>query len=150
LEIATDLPPEEKEYKKFVEAGWKLRSSAALSEHWKDYRRYLAESRGEFCVAKNGYVHSRCGWFSDRSACYLALDRPVVLQDTGWSEVLPSGEGLFAFKNEQEAAAAIKKISLNYQSHVEAAKKLAPNHFQGKKVVEKLLDNIDQLISCFL
>ncbi len=147
FEIATDLAPEAVEYKSFTDIGWKFCSSAPISDTWQHYRRYLAQSRGEFCVAKNGYVKSNCGWFSDRSVCYLALGRPVVLQETGWSKSLPTGEGLFAFKNAEEAAMAINQISIDYKLHSLAARKLAETYFSGQFVAERLAEKISRAIA---
>ena len=103
LEIATDLHPEDQATRQFLESGWSLIDARPLNTPWQRYRDYLAQSRGEFCVAKNGYVRSRCGWFSDRSVTYLALGRPVILQETGWTDFYPHGEGLLSFHDEESA-----------------------------------------------
>ena len=79
--------------------GWRLRDGLALSLDIRPYREYLQQSRGEFTVAKDQYVRSWSGWFSDRSACYLAAGRPVVTQETGFSKFVPTGKGLFAFRD---------------------------------------------------
>ena len=99
LLVATDMQPDWSDYQEFSAAGWRFIDAPRISGDARIYRKFLAMGLGEFSVAKQGYVLSRCGWFSDRSACYLALGRPVVLQETGWSEALPSGDGLRAWKD---------------------------------------------------
>ena len=142
LEIATDLHPEDKAVQQFLASGWCLIDARPLNSPWQKYRDYAATSRGEFCVAKNGYVRSRCGWFSDRSVMYLALGRPVILQDTGWSEFYPAQEGLLAFDDEKGAIEALAKVSENPQSHARAARLLAEKYFSAPLVVGQLLEII--------
>ena len=89
--------------------------------------------------AKAGYVASRCGWFSDRSACYLACGRPVVAQDTGWSDFLPAGEGLLAFSTTEEAVDAIARVRADYHRHARAARALAEEYFDSDRVLAGLL-----------
>lgn len=121
--------------------GWTiLEPSKHLPDH-EAYRRFLAASRGEWSVAKNGYVKSLSGWFSCRSACYLALGRPVVVQDTGWSQHLPSGEGALAFSCLEEAAEAIGRVEANYEHHSRAARAYAQKFFDAKTVCAQLLEN---------
>jgi hypothetical protein len=147
LEIATDLEGDYEVYQRFKTAGWRLCDAAPLNDPWQRYRDYIARSKGEFCVAKNGYVKARSGWFSDRSVCYLALGRPVVLQDTGWSTVLPEGKGLLKFTNTVHAAAALDTVASDYTAHSKAARELAVNYFAGQKVVERLLAALDEKIT---
>jgi len=92
------------------------------------------------CVAKSGYVASSSGWFSDRSACYLASGRPVVAQQTGFEHALPTGEGLLAFASVQEAAGAVEEIAARPRAHATAARALAEEHLDARKVLGKLLD----------
>src|SRR4029079_16943442 len=94
--------------------------SHSVSETVDDYRNYIQTSRGELSVAKNLYVATRSGWFSCRSACYLAAQRPVVVQDTGFSELLPTGRGLLAFTTEQEAEEAVAAVESDYVFHSRA------------------------------
>jgi hypothetical protein len=138
LEIATDLTPENGEHGKLTEQGWHLVLAGPLNTPWQRYRDYLAGSRGEFCVAKNGYVRSRCGWFSDRSACYLALGRPVVLQETGWSDFVPAGEGLLAFSGEDEAAAALEAVEGDWARHAARARGIAEEFLSAPVVAGRL------------
>jgi hypothetical protein len=104
------------------------------------YRDYIRSSRAEFTVAKQAYVAGRSGWFSERSACYLAAGRPVVMQETGFSDVLPTGEGLFAFTTEEEAIAAIREIESDYPRHSAAARAIAEQFFDSDRVLQRLID----------
>jgi len=124
------------------EPGWKLVASVEVApDPWR-YRDYLRQSKGEWSVAKEGYVKSRSGWFSCRSACYLALGRPCVLQDTGWSKIIPTGHGLFAFSTMEEAVAGITAVNADYTMHSAAARRLAEEFFDARKVLEKMLETI--------
>jgi hypothetical protein len=124
------------------EKGWRIIEPAEhLPDPW-TYRDYLGASRGEWSVAKEGYVKSRSGWFSCRSACYLALGRPCVLQDTGWSDVVPTGRGLFAFQTLDEAVAGLARINADYAGHSAAARKLAEEFFDARRVLEAMLERI--------
>ena len=104
-----------------------------------DYRNFIFASKGEWSIAKNGYVQGKTGWFSCRSACYLAAHKPVVVQDTGWSQFLPTGDGLFAFRTLEEAAQGIHTISQNYSHHSEAARLFASKYLEDAIVCDKLL-----------
>jgi hypothetical protein len=106
------------------------------------YRRFVQGSKGELGVAKTGYVVSRCGWFSDRSACYLASGRPVVAQRTGFERFLPTGEGLFVFDDAPGAAAATEEIARDYARHARAARAIAERHFDSARVLPRLLDRV--------
>jgi hypothetical protein len=142
LEIATDLPPDDTTKKLFLERGWRIIEAKPLNTPWRRYRDYVAHSRGEFCVAKNGYVLSRCGWFSDRSATYLALGRPVILQDTGWTDFYPHGEGLLSFHDEASAAAALETVARDPVKHALAARRVAETYCSAPVVVNQFLETI--------
>jgi hypothetical protein len=142
LEIATDLHPEDPATRQFLGSGWRLIDARPLNTPWQRYRDYLAQSRGEFCVAKNGYVRSRCGWFSDRSVAYLALGRPVILQDTGWTDFYPQGEGLLSFHNEESACAALETVAKDPVKHARAARQIAEKYCSGPVVVNQFLETI--------
>jgi len=142
LEIATDLSLAEDNHRHFSAAGWRLVKASPLNEPWQRYREYIAGSRGEFCVAKNGYVRSRCGWFSDRSACYLAMGRPVVLQETGWSELLPAGPGLLPFHDTASAAAALEEVLHDEAAHRSAARRIAGEYLEAGRVAQALLGRL--------
>ncbi len=103
---------------------------------------YLAGSRGELGVCKNGFVATRSGWFSDRSAAYLASGRPVVLQDTGWSTHLPCGRGLFAPRTVCEAAAAIDAVESDWQRHSRWAQEVATEYLDAGRVLGRFLDQL--------
>lgn len=120
--------------------GWQIiEPDEALPDHV-TYRNFLAGAKAEWSIAKNGYVKSRSGWFSCRSACYLALGKPVVVQDTAWSKHLPSGEGVLAFSTIDEAVAAIRNVSSDYDRHSHAARAYAAEHFEARKVLTKVLE----------
>jgi hypothetical protein len=121
--------------------GWRLRNPlVATATPW-TYRRYLRGSLGEFTVAKHGYVEARTGWFSERSANYLASGRPVVAQDTGFSRVLPTGEGLLGFSTPDEAVAAIEDVAARPALHGRRARELAAGHFDAGAVLTRLLED---------
>jgi hypothetical protein len=142
LEIATDLHPEDATRSQFLASGWSLIEAQPLNTPWRRYRDYVAQSRGEFCVAKNGYVQSRCGWFSDRSVTYLALGRPVVLQETGWTDFYPHGEGLLSFHDEESARAALETVAKDPVKHARAARRIAEEYCSAPVVVNQLLETI--------
>ena len=131
-------PPRER----WRELGWSVVSSEEISQTAESYRAYVAGSRGEFSVAKNVYVATRSGWFSCRSACYLAAGRPVVLQDTGFSEILPTGRGVFAFTTADEAAAAIATVERSYDEHSAHAREFAREHLASEVVLSALLREV--------
>jgi hypothetical protein len=119
--------------------GWTIvEAGEALPDH-RSYHEFLRTSKAEWSVAKHGYVAARTGWFSCRTACYLALGRPAVVQETGWSDYLPSGDGLLAFSTLQEAVAAIADVNDRYAEHQAAARALAEEFFDAKKVCQDLL-----------
>lgn len=122
--------------------GWRLRSAHALTMSVDSFKGYVLASRGEFSVCKNVFVATRSGWFSDRSAAYLASARPVVMQDTGFSAHLPCGEGLFAVATVEEAAAALDEVAANYARHSRAAREIAQEHLAAVKVLTCFLDEL--------
>jgi hypothetical protein len=119
--------------------GWSVIDSHAISTTVDDYRNYIERSRGEFSVAKNVYVATRSGWSSCRSVCYLAAGRPVVVQDTGFSELIPSTDGLIAFSSLDEAVEAIAAVEADYSHHQESARNIAESYFASDKVLSQLL-----------
>ena len=120
--------------------GWHVVDPAEVCPDLDTYRQYIESSKSEWSVAKNGYVLGQPGWFSCRSACYLAAGRPVAVQDTGFSAVLPVGEGLLAFTTVEGAVAAIREIEANYTRHAKAARALAVEYFDAAKVLTRLID----------
>jgi GT2 family glycosyltransferase len=122
--------------------GWHVRDALDLSSDVNGYRNYVRGSRAEFTVAKDQNVRLQTGWFSDRSATYLAAGRPVVTQDTGFGAVLPTGEALFAFNSIDEAAVAIETIEADYPKARRAAFDLAREHFDSDVVLTRLLEDV--------
>jgi len=119
--------------------GWHVREAHACSQTMDAYRAYLQASRGEWSVAKHTYVALRSGWFSTRSAVYLASGKPVVVQDTGWSAHYPTGAGLFAFVSPDDAVAALSAVEGDYRRHCEAARAVAEQEFAAPRVLGRLL-----------
>jgi hypothetical protein len=122
--------------------GWSVTDSHGVSATPEDYRSYIQRSRGELSVAKNVYVATRSGWFSCRTVCYLAAGRPAVIQDTGFSDEIPCGDGVVAFRDLGEAAAGIARIESDYAHHQAAAKALAREHFGDERVLGDMLARI--------
>jgi hypothetical protein len=119
--------------------GWRVEDALRLSGDLGRYRRFLRSSRGEFTVAKDQNVRLRSGWFSDRSACYLAAGLPVVTQETGFSNVLASGAGLFGFATVDEAVAALEAIGSDPALHARRAYQVARECFEATTVLADLL-----------
>jgi hypothetical protein len=120
--------------------GWKVEPGWIVSRTPSSYREFIQTSRAEFSIAKQGYVRMRCGWFSDRSACYLASGRPALVEDTGISDWLPSGAGLLTFRDPPEALAGIDSINSDYDSHARAARTIAERYFSTERVLPPLLE----------
>jgi hypothetical protein len=120
--------------------GWRIIEATAISDDPDAYVRYIQHSRGEYTVAKDQYVRLRTGWFSDRTACYLAAGRPVITQETGFSAHLGSGRGLHAFRTAEEIAEAAHRIRLDYAAECRAAYEVAAEHFEAVKVIAALLE----------
>jgi len=127
---------------RLARAGWRVRNANEISTSFESYAAYVRRSRGEFTVAKHCFVATNCGWFGDRAAVFLACGRPVVMQDTGWAEHLPCGEGLFAVRSVEEAAAAIDEVERDYARHSRRAREIAEEHFDAAKVFGRFLDEL--------
>ena len=119
--------------------GWEVAPGEIISKTPASYRDFIRNSRAEFSVPKNGYVKMRGGWFSDRSVCYLASGRPVLIEDTGLTEWLAVGEGVVPFTNPGEAVAGIERINADYERHRLAARRLAEDVFATDKVLPRFL-----------
>jgi GT2 family glycosyltransferase len=139
LALSSCEPPERQ---MLLERGWRVRDGLEVSRGIDRYRDYIGESRGEFTVAKDQNVRLRTGWFSDRSATYLASGRPVVTQDTGFGSALPTGDGLLSFDSLDAAADAISMINSDYARHARAARELASERFDHEAVLRPLLDHL--------
>lgn len=122
--------------------GWKIVAPALIGTV-DEYRSFLRESVGEFSVAKETYVKSRSGWFSCRSACYLALGRPVITQETQWSKYIPTGRGVVAFTDLSSVLAALDGVRTDVRKHSTAAREIAQEYFSSRKVLSALLDQLD-------
>jgi glycosyltransferase involved in cell wall biosynthesis len=132
-------PGERKDLDALKANGWQLADPAQVARCPKAYQQFIQCSKAEFGVAKSGYVLARCGWFSDRSACYLASGRPVIAQETGFSSYLPTGRGLFAFRTVEDILYAIEEINGSYEQHSKAARQIAEELFDSRKVLAQLL-----------
>ena len=138
LELALAIDRNDPDRERLAEHGWLLADPAIVATPG-GYRTYVECSRGEFSCAKGGYVGTRSGWFSDRSACYLAAGRPVVVQATGFEDVLPTGEGVFAVHDVDEAAAALADVRADFPRHSRAARALAREFFDGPRLLGRML-----------
>jgi len=121
---------------------WLLVDPARVAATPEDYRRFVQRSWAEFGIAKLGYAVSNSGWFSDRSACYLASGRPVIAQETGFGRRLPVGAGLFAFAAESDVADAIAQLEADYERHRDAAREIAVEHLDSDRVLGALLERL--------
>jgi hypothetical protein len=126
----------------FESKGWHFAEAEAATRTCQSFREFVAGSAGEFTVAKQIYAAVPSGWFSDRSACYLATGRPVVTQSSGFEHWLPVGEGLFAFATSDQAANALNQISMDPDRHSGAARAIAERYFDSRLVLGKLLDAV--------
>lgn len=143
LEIALriDSPDQQSDGDRFRQNGWQLTDPARLRQ-LADYQDYIGESRAEFSVAHNRYVEFSTGWFSDRSALYLASARPVLVQSTGIENYLPTGKGLLTFRTLEEAVEGIDAINRDYPAHCQAARKIAEEYFDSDRVLPQVLSRI--------
>ncbi|MFC1883066.1 hypothetical protein ACFL2S_16475, partial [Thermodesulfobacteriota bacterium] len=120
--------------------GWLIRDPLELTKDPWTYQNYLQQSKAEFSVAKQGYVVTCSGWFSERSAAYLASGRPVVVQDTGFSDWLPTGAGIIPFNTQEEALAGIEEINRRYLFHCQVARSIVEEYFDSTKVLSRLIE----------
>ncbi len=139
--IATDLKREWGDYDEFIDAGWEFLLRGSLPR-CSFLSRFPASSRGEIGIAKAGYVVSQGGWISDRSLVYLALGRPVVLQDTGWKHAVDFSKGMVPFQEVEDCATAIRDIEADYERHSKAARELAETLFSSKGTLAPMLSRI--------
>ncbi len=138
--VAMDVASRPDDLARLTEAGWEVVDPLEVSRDPHVYREFIRRSRGEFTVAKDVNIRLRSGWFSDRSACYLAAGRPVVNQDTGFDEHVPVGAGLFAFRSAGDAQAAFATIAADYPRQCRAARALALEYFAPERVLRPLVE----------
>ncbi len=143
FELALDIHPDERRDLDLLErGGWRLvRPQDVAGDPWL-YQRYIQGSKAEFMVAKGIYVDTRSGWFSDRSICYLASGKPVLAQDTGLRDLLPTGEGLLVYSTLDEAVEGVQAIRADYHRHSRAAREIAEEFFDSRKVLGRLLERL--------
>ena len=139
FELATSIQDRQTR-EKFERNDWRLVSPLQMSVDYWRYRDYIQQSKGEFTVAKDQYVRLNTGWFSDRSACYLAAGRPVITQETGFTKNYGGDAGLLAFSSLGEIAEAVKMVNADYKKHSGAARQIARETFEAEKVLKSLLD----------
>jgi hypothetical protein len=131
---------EESERAMLKEQGWSVRDSHEVSATPWDYQRYIQASRGEFSCAKPSFVRWQNAWVSDRTICYLSSGKPAIVEHTGPSQFLPDASGLLRFKNPEEAITMLSDVEANYDRHALAARALAEEFFDSRKVIQKVLD----------
>jgi hypothetical protein len=141
LELALDKIGDD-DRSKLQAYGWHVSDALAPSSSLCGYQRYIQSSRGEFTVAKDVNIRLRSGWFSDRGACYLAAGKPVITQDTGFGNILPTGRGLFAFRTIEDVLAALDSINTDYSGHCRAAREITAEYFDSRKVLKNLVNKI--------
>ncbi len=145
--LALAIHPEEvRDLVALHESGWRLLDPAEVVQSPQRYRRFIQGSKAELGIAKSGYVAARCGWFSDRSVCYLASGRPVLAQETGFSRFLPTGAGLFAFATVEDLLAGIEALRHDYTGQARAARTIAEEYFDSDKVLSRLLDQVGRSV----
>lgn len=143
FEIALDIDmDDEPDRRLLVDNDWTLVEPRTAAGSPDAYRRYISRSGAEFMVAKDIYVRSNSGWFSDRSTCYLASGRPVVAQDTGLDGNVPTGEGLLAYRTLEEARDAVDRVSRDWDRHARAARRVAEECFDSDRVLGSLLGRL--------
>jgi hypothetical protein len=141
LELTLAIDPDDPDLACLRDHGWRVEKPERVTTAGQ-YLDYVAGSAGEFSCVKGGYAGTRCGWFSDRSACYLAAGRPVVLQATGFADLLPTGRGLFSVTTVGEAVEAIRAVRRDYALHSAAARAIAQEYFDSRRVIGELLRDV--------
>ncbi len=142
FDLALAIHPTEPDLAALRGNNWRLLDPRRAAGTPGCYRQFVSTSRAEFGIAKSGYVATRSGWFSDRSACYLAAGRPVLAQDTGFGAMLPTGDGLLRFESVVDALAGVDAIQRDYRRHRRAARAIAEQHFDSRRVLNRLIDQV--------
>jgi hypothetical protein len=139
IAVGGNRPP----YERLSQGGWNVLFGPEATQTAEMYREFIAASRGEISVSKNVYVALRTGWFSCRSACYLAAGRPVVVQNTGFDRVIPTGKGVVAFDSLEDAIAALSAVETDYDTHAKSAREIAAEYFDSNRVLKQMLNDIE-------
>lgn len=141
FELAANIHPQDAtgDRELLLSHGWKLANPHEVADTPRTYQEYIKRSRAEFQCPKPIHIELNTGWFSDRSVCYLATGRPVLAQDTGFSEKLPTGRGLLRFSNLEEAVAGVEEIDRRYPDHMHAARELAEEYLNAEKALPAML-----------
>jgi hypothetical protein len=143
FEVALDFDPADGADRVRLErGGWRVVDPLRKLGDFASYGNYLRDSAAEIAIAKHLYVATRGGWFSDRSAAYLASGKPVVAQDTGFGAALPTGVGLLSFTDPDGAAAAVEEVGANAGRHARAARRIAEEHLDARRVLDRLLNRL--------
>jgi hypothetical protein len=142
IELALAHEPSDPGIRQLIAAGWRIRSARPLSKDPQAYRSYIRASAGELSVAKEQNVLLRSGWFSDRTATYLAAGCPAVVQDTAFDAALPTGNGLLAFRGQAQAASALAQIAADYRVHSAAAAEIAREHLRAETVLGRMIESL--------
>ena len=144
VEVALDIHPADSEDLEALRRhGWQILDPCIVVPDPDAYRRFVQRSGAEFSVAQGIYVETACGWFSDRTVRYLASGKPVLVQDTGFSRVLPTDEGLLAFQSFEDAVARADEVASDYGTHRRAARRIAEEHFDSDRVLSRFLEVVD-------
>jgi len=141
FEIALDTRGDEEPRALLKSHGWRVVDPVSVAGDPHSFRCYVQASWAEFSVAKGAYVETRSGWFSERTARYLASGRPALVQDTGFSRTLPVGEGLLAFRTLDEAVEGAARIAADYERHRRTARRIAEECFDSDKLLTRLLED---------
>jgi hypothetical protein len=140
LELCLSIHPDEPDRVTLEEHGWRLVSPRVHATTPDSYRDYIFAARGEFTCVKPGYAAGRTAWFSDRSACYLAAGRPVIMQDTGIGRYVPTGLGLLTFRDAESAIDDFERVERDYERHAAAARDFARSHLDSDRILTRLLE----------
>jgi len=143
FEIALQIhSADQKDLDSLLAHGWHISDPKKEADSPEAFRRFVQGSGAEFSVAQGVYVDTNSGWFSDRTVRYLASGKPALVQDTGFSRNYPVGEGLVGFRDLAEAIEAVERIAKDYRQHCQAARRIAEEHFEARKVIGALTDEI--------
>ena len=142
FELALNIhTADEKDRNLLLANRWQLTDPLTAGSSPELFREYVQDSDAEFSVAQGIYVDSNSGWFSDRSVRYLASGKPVIVQDTGFANHLPTGEGLLGFTTLEQAREAVDVLANNYEHHARSARKIAETHFDSNVILRRFLEN---------